>query len=99
MAAGGWPARARGFVNAAFALTCPFGAALFYAGAMAGSGAVLGPALAFAAGAFLCIALADLLPEVQFHRHDRLKLSAALLLGVALAYGVTFLEAGGFHDH
>jgi hypothetical protein len=30
--------------------------------------------------------LADLLPEVQFHRHDRLILSAALLGGVFLAY-------------
>jgi zinc and cadmium transporter len=98
MAASGWPARTRSIVNVAFALTCPLGAALFYVGAAAGSGAVLGPALAFAAGAFLCISLSDLLPEVQFHRHDRLKLSAALLLGVALAYTVTFLEVG-FHDH
>jgi zinc and cadmium transporter len=99
MAAGGWPTRTRRIVNVAFALICPLGAALFCAGARLGSEALLGGALGFAAGAFLCIALADLLPEVQFHRHDRLKLSAALLLGVALAYGVTFLEAGGFHDH
>ena len=33
---------------------------------------VVGCALAFAAGVFLCIALADLLPEVAFHAHDRL---------------------------
>ena len=75
-------------------LVCPLGAALFVAGAQAGSAALLGGALAFAAGAFLCISLGDLLPEVQFHRHDRLKLSVALLLGVALAYAVTFLEHG-----
>ena len=52
-------------------------------------------ALAFSAGVFLCIALSDLLPELQFHQHDRLKLSAALLLGVALAWGVSQLETGG----
>ena len=38
--------------------------------------------LAFSAGTFLCIALSDLLPELQFHAHDRWKLSAALLAGV-----------------
>ena len=37
-------------------------------------GAVVGYALAFAAGAFLCIALSDLLPEIHFHSHDRGKL-------------------------
>ena len=41
-------------------------------------------ALAFSAGTFLCIALSDLLPELQFHSHDRLKLSVALLTGFAL---------------
>jgi zinc and cadmium transporter len=41
-------------------------------------------ALAFSAGTFLCIALSDLLPELQFHSHDRFKLSVALLAGVGL---------------
>lgn len=94
MAAAGWPPRTRRIVNALFAFVCPLGAALFVLGAGAGSGAVLGAALAFAAGAFLCISLGDLLPEVQFHAHDRLKLSLALLAGVAIAYAVTFLESG-----
>ena len=94
MAASGWPSRTRRIVNVGFALICPLGAALFSLGAGTGSDALLGAALAFAAGAFLCISLGDLLPEVQFHRHDRLKLSLALLLGVAIAYGVTFLEHG-----
>jgi len=89
----GAPARTRRMVNILFALVCPAGAALFVAGA--GSQPVLGAALALSAGAFLCISLGDLLPELQFHRHDRLKLSAALLLGVALAYGITFLEHSG----
>ena len=37
--------------------------------------AIVGSALAFSAGVFLCISLADLLPELEFHSHDRLKLS------------------------
>ncbi len=55
-------------------------------------------ALAFSAGTFLCIALSDLLPELQFHQHDRIKLSAALLLGLALAWGAGKLEAQS-HEH
>jgi hypothetical protein len=34
---------------------------------------------------FLCIAGADLLPQLQFHAHDRFKLSFTLLLGRAVA--------------
>jgi zinc and cadmium transporter len=41
-------------------------------------------ALAFSAGTFLCISLSDLLPELQFHAHDRIALSAALLAGFGL---------------
>jgi zinc and cadmium transporter len=47
---------------------------------------LLSIALALSAGIFLCIALSDLLPELQFHHHDRVKLSVALLLGLSLAY-------------
>ena len=43
---------------------------------------------------FLCIALADLLPEIQFHRHDRVKLTTALLAGILFAYGI-----GLVHPH
>jgi zinc and cadmium transporter len=91
MAAGGWPKRPQFLVNAFFALMCPAGAAAFYLG-FAGQSAVLGAALAFSAGVFLCISLGDLLPEVQFHAHDPVKLSIALLAGVSLAYGVHWLE-------
>jgi zinc and cadmium transporter len=49
-------------------------------------------ALAFSAGTFVCISLSDLLPELQFHDHDRVKLSAALLAGLALAVAVGKLE-------
>ena len=49
-------------------------------------------ALSFSAGTFLCIALSDLLPELQFHSHDRLKLSLALLAGVGLMGVTAFLS-------
>ncbi len=78
----------RQMLNGLFALATPAGVALFYLGAsgFTGSGSTfLGYALAFCAGTFLCIASSDLLPELQFHAHDRLKLSVALLLGLAVA--------------
>jgi len=97
MAAAGWPQRTRQIVNAAFATMCPIGAAIFFLGAGPEPGVAVGCALGFAAGAFLCIALGDLLPEIHFHSHDRLKLSAALLAGVALAYGIGLLEGEAHH--
>jgi zinc and cadmium transporter len=84
--------RSRNLVNLAFALVTPLGALLFYLGAGPWAHthpAWLGGALAFCAGTFLCIASADLLPELQFHRHDRLKLSLALLGGLAVAIAIT----------
>jgi zinc and cadmium transporter len=60
---------------------------------------VVGCALAFAAGVFLCISLADLLPEVTFHTHDRFRLTTFLLLGVGLAYGIGFIEPVHSHSH
>lgn len=99
MAAGGWPARSRLLVNLGLAALCPLGALLFWVGAGASGSVLVGCALAFSAGVFLCISLADLLPELQFHRHDRLKLSLALLLGVALAYGLVILEGDLHHGH
>lgn len=88
MRAGGWSTRSSLLVNAAFASMCPVGAMLFLYGGptLADAETYVGLALGFAAGVFLCISLADLLPEVQFHHHDRLKLSAAMLGGVFLAY-------------
>ena len=100
MARGGWSMGWRHLVNALFSLAIPLGAAIFYSGIVDGGedGTTLGYALAFAAGTFMCIALSDLLPELQFHDHDRGKLSAALLLGLALAYGVCRLESLS-HSH
>ncbi len=101
MAASGWPARHRHLVNLLFALVVPCGVLLYLSTAgpaFDAGGRVLGPALAFAAGAFVCIASSDLLPELQFHSHDRGKLSAALLLGIALAAGIVWLERSS-HPH
>ncbi len=95
-----WPRGWIETVNVIFALMCPLGALVFYfsvqgMGEMRGT--VVGWALGFACGVFLCISLADILPELQFHRHDRVKLSAALLVGVSLAYGIGLLEPA--HQH
>lgn len=88
MTASGCSKFSRQLLNALFALATPLGVALFYFGAtqFAESNAVfVGCALAFCAGTFLCIACSDLLPELQFHSHDPLKLSIALVLGLGLA--------------
>ena len=87
-------------VQLGFALMVPLGAFAF----MLTSGSIAhelenqltGFALSFSAGTFLFIALSDLLPEVQFHRHDRVALSLALIAGVLLMGGIGLLEG---HEH
>jgi zinc and cadmium transporter len=101
MAASGCSRFSRHLLNALFALATPLGAILFYVGASHFASAnpvFLGSALAFCAGTFLCIACADLLPELQFHSHDRVKLSLALLAGIGIAVLIGLFEASG-HDH
>jgi len=100
MASSGWTQSQRTLVNFAFAMCCPVGAGLFYFGVtqLEMGGSLLGYGLALSAGFFICIALADLLPEVHFHDHDRGKLTAALLIGVSLAIGIENLP-GHSHDH
>jgi zinc and cadmium transporter len=91
-------------VQLGFALMVPIGAAAFVAlQQVLGKNLqtqlenqVTGAALAFSAGTFLFIALSDLLPEVQFLRHDRVPLSLALVFGVVLMGGIALLEP---HDH
>ena len=100
MRAARFSARARLKVNLCFALLCPVGAALAYwsVGSLgAAQDAVLGRALAFSAGAFLCISLSDLLPEIHFHSHDRGKLAVAFLVGIALAYALVLVESSAMH--
>jgi zinc and cadmium transporter len=101
MAAGGWPIGWRQIINAIFAFLVPVGVGLFYLTLGQSSvehSAVVAAALAFSAGVFLCISLGDLLPEIQFHAHDRIKLSALLLLGVGVAYGTGILDRAS-HQH
>lgn len=89
MAGGGWSNRARNIVNGSFAMMCPLGVLIFLLGLErlpADQDVVVGCALAFAAGVFLCISLGDLLPEVELHSHHRVRLSLALLAGIAAAY-------------
>ncbi|MEP5763566.1 MAG: ZIP family metal transporter [Halieaceae bacterium] len=99
MQMGGWSARARSLANISFALLCPLGALLFFwgAGQLGDPAYVVGCALAFSAGVFLCISLGDLLPEVHFHSHDRFKLTFSFLVGIGLAYALRFIEPGMNH--
>lgn len=101
MKSGGWDARQRFRVNLGFALMCPLGALLFVLGLTATGGAVssaVSGMLAFSAGVFICIALSDLLPEMEFHAHNRLQLTTVLLGGILLAWCLRFLESGQMHQ-
>jgi zinc and cadmium transporter len=93
--------RVIGLVQLGFALMVPIGAAAFLVAHVSVSQGVekqiTGAALAFSAGTFIFIALSDLLPEVQFHRHDRVPLFLALLAGIALMGGIAVLEDLGKH--
>lgn len=100
MASSGWSRRSRMAANMAFAAMCPIGVLLFFAveQALTADSTFLGAALAISAGVFLCISLSDLLPEIQFHHHDRLQLSLALLAGVLIAWGLLFIEPKHTHE-
>lgn len=97
----GWSAHGRNMANLAFSLACPIGALMFYFGAtgLAGGTEILGWGLAISAGFFICISLSDLLPEVAFHDHDRVKLTVALLVGMALAVGIENLPGHSHETH
>lgn len=101
MSAGGKSKYTCHLVNGLFALAIPCGVALFFSGinqSASETSAILGATLAFTAGTFLCIATSDLLPEIQFHTHDRVKLSLALMAGLGLAILIGKFETSG-HDH
>ncbi len=86
-----------------FALLIPLGVLLFYASQYFWKGQLdsefTGCVLAFSAGTFLCIAMADLLPEVQFHSHDRVRLFLAVLAGMGLMAATSLFEPGHAHGH
>jgi zinc and cadmium transporter len=99
MTGGGSSRFARQLLNVLFSLATPLGVLIFYLGAndiAHNNTEFLGCTLAFCAGTFLCIASSDLLPELQFHSHDRTKLSIALLLGVGIAILIGVVEP---HEH
>lgn len=86
-------------VNLIYALVAPLAAWGAYLGFMSAGhyGAeIAGVAMAFCAGAFVCVALADLMPEVQFHSHHRALLTTALGVGVGVAILLGFVEG---HNH
>lgn len=102
MMAGGWAPSSRKLMNFAFAAMVPVGAFAFViigGGLDARQHLMVGYGLAFSAGVFVCIALADLLPEIEFHSHDRVLLSILLLVGVAIAYAIGLVEPGHLHQH
>jgi zinc and cadmium transporter len=107
MGRGGWSLAWRNTINGLFSLCIPAGVLVFYLGFVSESG---GPgnalqhwwiacALAFSAGTFLCISLSDLLPELQFHSHDRMKLSVALVLGLGVAHFAAYMESLAHKPH
>jgi zinc and cadmium transporter len=99
MAARRWSPGKIALANIAISLTAPLGVLLFALGMdlpQASHSAWIGAAMAFSAGTFLCISLGDLLPEVHFHKHDRLWLSTALLCGVLVS---VLIEALPGHSH
>ena len=101
MTVGGSSRFSRQLLNSLFALATPLGVVLFFLGASHyadSNAAFLGCTLAFCAGTFMCIACSDLLPELQFHSHDRFKLSFALVAGLVVAVLIGGFEMCG-HEH
>ena len=89
------------FINILIALLCPLSAFITCWGiGLLGptEAGTIGRALAFGAGALLCISLSDLLPEVHFHGHDRIGLTGAFLAGITLAYTLHYLEGSFVFD-
>jgi zinc and cadmium transporter len=100
MGKGNWGPGAQALVNGLFALAVPAGVVLYILGLSpvgeAGPSAGVAAGVAFSAGVFLCVAMSDLLPELQFHHHDRIALSAAVLAGLGVAELAQRLET---HSH
>lgn len=101
VASSGWSRKTGHIINSLFALAVPLGAGIFLLGVADEHDAhsmVVGNALAFTAGVFLCIALSDVLPELHFHSHDKGTLTLSLMVGLAIAFGIAHFEMK-HHDH
>ena len=101
MRVSGYGNRACTVTNIGFALLCPLITVLTFFGvgllSQLNELHVIGYVMAFAAGVFLCISLSDLLPEIQFHSHDRGMLILAFLIGIGLAYALFHFESETMH--
>ena len=101
MRVSGYGNRACMLTNVGFALLCPLITVLTFLGvgilSQLNELHVVGYVMAFAAGVFLCISLSDLLPEIQFHTHDRGVLALAFLIGIGLAYALFYFESDTMH--
>ena len=86
-------------MNAAFALMVPVGAGLYVL--LCETVPVAGFtsfALASSAGTFLHLALSDILPDLHRRGGSKLRLSGAMLAGLALMWALTFLGTDA-HAH
>ncbi len=101
MRVSGYRNRTCTLTNVGFALLCPLITVLTFLGvgllSQLNEMHVIGYVMAFAAGVFLCISLSDLLPEIQFHSHDRGMLILAFLIGIGLAYALFHFESETMH--
>jgi zinc and cadmium transporter len=88
-------------VQIVYALLVPAGAITFLqtSGVLADAHTLIGYTLAFSGGSFLAIALTDLLPEIQFHSHDRHKLTAAVGLGLVIMWVTSIFGHPEGHSH
>ena len=78
---------------------CPLGCAAFVLGlhqVVERQHFTLGAVLGLSAGIFLCISVADLMPELELHSHDRVRLSIALLVGIGAGLWHPRHRAGPF---
>ncbi|MEM8758370.1 MAG: ZIP family metal transporter [Planctomycetota bacterium] len=98
MSSAGAPKSVIRLTNLGFAAITPL-AAIIAGFGFAEMGNAAGYAMAFAAGAFICIALADLMPELQFHTHHRPQLTAALIGGIGVSVLLGIFEGGHDHSH
>jgi zinc and cadmium transporter len=91
----GWSRRQAIAMNGAFALMVPLGAALYLGVQQVVHAQSFTPlALAASAGTFLHLALSDILPDLHRRGVPRLRLSGALLVGLASMWALRFLDHG-----
>lgn len=94
----GHSARRTLLLSVVFSLAVPAGAAIYFALAGVLDHETFGPyTLAFSAGTFLHLAVADIIPDLHRDRAMRLPLSAALLLGTAMMWALSTF--GPAHGH